>query len=364
MLPVADLVQQQADLARTVRHDHVHVAVVVNVAERGAPTHFRQPEHGTGAMGHVLELPHAQITDQQVRLLKGKRIVGSERVQVLRHPPVHSEDVQPAVVVVVEPACAESSVREGHEPDARPRALFLEQPGAVVDVEGAPLPAELGDEKILVAIVVEVAGVHPHVGADRTRGTERRTRQERHILEGPIALVDPQLVFPLVVGDEDVDPPVAVEIRSRHTERRPERSRHAGTGGDVGERPVLAVSVEPIRLGAVPLGWAVVWQPRIGKAVDVPVDAVNEVVTHEEIEPPIAVEIHERRRDTPSGVGRAARARHVGKRPVAVVPEQLIRPEVRQVQIHAAVVVVIPCSDAHAISARVETAPIGDVGEP
>ena len=59
-------------------------------------------------------------------------------------------------------------------------------------------------------------------------GTQRGARQERHVLEGAVALVDPQLVFLLVVGDEDVDPPVAVEIGGRHAERRPERPRHAG----------------------------------------------------------------------------------------------------------------------------------------
>ena len=61
---------------------------------------------------------------------------------------------------------------------------------------------------------------------------------------------------------------------------------------------------------------------------------------------------------------RCRSSRHVGKRAVAVVPEQLIRSEVRQVEVDAAVVVEVPCRDAHPIPARVDAAPLGHVGEP
>ncbi len=69
-------------------------------------------------------------------------------------------------------------------------------------------------------------------------------RQERRILERAVALVDPQLVRLAVVGDVDVDPPVAVEIGRRHTQRGAELGRQSGARRHIGERSVAVVVVQ------------------------------------------------------------------------------------------------------------------------
>ena len=50
------------------------VAVVVDVAEGGAATHFRELEDGARSIGHVLEPPVAEIAEQLLSLLQRERI--------------------------------------------------------------------------------------------------------------------------------------------------------------------------------------------------------------------------------------------------------------------------------------------------
>ena len=90
------------------------------------------------------------------------------------------------------------------------------------------------------------------------RGVDRGAGQQRRVLERAVVLVDPQLVGLAVVGDVDVDPAVAVEVGGRDAERRPERAADQGAAGDVGERAVALVVIEPARLRAVAAGRTVV----------------------------------------------------------------------------------------------------------
>ena len=98
-------------------------------------------------------------------------------------------------------------------------------------------------------------------------------------------------------------------------------------------------------------------------APDVSRDAVIQVVSDEEVQPSVSIDVHEGRRDAPSGARGATLLRHVGERAVTVVAEQLVRSEVGDVEIDAAIVVEIAGRHAHAISARVDPAPGGHVGE-
>ena len=106
-------------------------------------------------------------------------------------------------------------------------------------------------------------------------------------------LVDPELVRLSVVGDVDVDPPVAVEVGRRHAERRSERASDQGFGRDILERAVPAVVIEAAGLRTVTVRRAVVALSRDAQAVKVVFEAVVEIVAHEQIEPAVAVVVDE-----------------------------------------------------------------------
>ena len=95
------------------------------------------------------------------------------------------------------------------------------------------------------------------------------------------------------------------------------RARH------VLERAVAAVVIQPVRLRAIAVRRAVVVLPGHRQAVDVAVDAVEQVVADEEIEPAVAVVVDERRRHAPAvGIADAGLRGDVGERAVAVVVQQ------------------------------------------
>src|SRR5438552_3331590 len=78
---------------------------------------------------------------------------------------------------------------------------------------------------------------------------------------------------------------------------------------------------------------------------------------------PIAIEIEEHGRHAPAAVARAAGDRDVGERSIAVVVKELVRSELRQVDVRAAVAVVIADRDAHPVAAAVQPALVRDIGE-
>ena len=123
---------------------------------------------------------------------------------------VDREDVKPAVVVEVEPQRAESRIGEAPGPEPRYRTPILEQSGSIVDVQRIGLVDQMGHKQVFVAVGIEVASIDAHAGLRNPPVIQRDTCQDRHVSEGAVLLVDPQLVLLTIVGDIDVDPPVGV----------------------------------------------------------------------------------------------------------------------------------------------------------
>ena len=96
---------------------------------------------------------------------------------------------------------------------------------------------------------------------------------------------------------------------------------------------------------------AVVPLARHAEASVVLLDAVLQVIAHEQIEPAIAVVVDERRGHRECRRIRAAALRHVAEAPVAVVSEHLVWSEVRQVHIDAAIIVEVARRHPHAVAA-------------
>ena len=70
----ADVVDEQPRRTIVVAHHDVHVAVVVDVAERRAAADLRELKHRAGPRGGVLELPVAKIVKQLFPLMQRKRV--------------------------------------------------------------------------------------------------------------------------------------------------------------------------------------------------------------------------------------------------------------------------------------------------
>ena len=68
MSAAADVVDEQPDWSAVIRHHDIRVAVVVDIAERGAATDVVLLEDRAGLLGDVRELPVAKIAEQPLGL--------------------------------------------------------------------------------------------------------------------------------------------------------------------------------------------------------------------------------------------------------------------------------------------------------
>ena len=131
-----------------------------------------------GARRHVFEGAVAAIAVEAVRQpledarvavdVDPPRLVSAGRILVRR--PLHvidDQEIEAAVVVVVEPAAADGEVAAG---DARGLRDVLESPVAAIAIE--LIGAHAGHEQIDMAVVVEVAGRCP----DRVAGAGKAGR--------------------------------------------------------------------------------------------------------------------------------------------------------------------------------------------
>ena len=159
---VADIIDEQSDPSVVVAHQHVHVAVVVDIAEGGPAAYLGQLEHRASPVGDLLEPPVGEIAEQLFSLVQRKRIVRARKRLDSLHRSVDRQEVQPAVVVKVEPGGPETGVRETEGTQSRTRTLFFKDAGSVVDKEITPLTPQFGHEQVFVPIVVEIARVHTH----------------------------------------------------------------------------------------------------------------------------------------------------------------------------------------------------------
>src|SRR5207244_7245098 len=101
MGPVAVVVDEETRWAVEICNDDVGVAVVVDVTEGRPAAGCEDPEGGAGLVGDICELAVPGIAKQEIALLERKRVVPSSLLAMQR--PVHGQDVEPAVVVEVDP---------------------------------------------------------------------------------------------------------------------------------------------------------------------------------------------------------------------------------------------------------------------
>ena len=219
------------------------------------------------------------------------------------------------------------------------------------------------DEEVVVAVAVEVPGVHAHPGLRGAVEGEGGAAIEGHLAERTVPVVQPEEVLHLVVGHEEVDPPVPVQVGGHHPQAVAALAEDPGVGGDVLEGPVPAVAHQAVGEGGEGARAAVV-EPALHREAGL-VDGEREVhvAGHKEVQAPVAVEVQEGRARRPAGVVGPRLRRHVAEGAVAEVAEELVGPEAGHVEVRPTVAVVVARGHALAVAAGRDPARRGDVGE-
>jgi hypothetical protein len=186
------------------RHHDVEEAVAAQVPEGRAALVAEGGEVRPQLLRDVLEAPALEVAEHRVAL-------GAVRGQVV-DVAVRRVDVLPAVVVVVdEPvAPAREAEAQAHHPGGR-RGVEKPLP-PVVPEESPHLHHQVVAEDVHAAVVVVVLGVRPHPGDGRALVVVVDVPGRGLLRKGPVAAVQVEEVGLGVVGDEDVHPPVVVEV--------------------------------------------------------------------------------------------------------------------------------------------------------
>ena len=131
---------------------------------------------------------------------------------------VRDKQIDPAVVVVIEKLRAPADVRQTHRRDLRGVRKIGERVFAVVMIKRVVFVGEVGDEDVELAVVIVVAGGHAHAALLAAVFIDRGARSEPDLFKRAVAFVAVMKIRRRVVGDEDIDQAVVVEVAGEHAE--------------------------------------------------------------------------------------------------------------------------------------------------
>src|SRR5207248_2500400 len=150
---------------------------------------------------------------------------------------------------------------------------------------------QMRHEQIRAAAAAQIAERDPHIRLRVAYGVVRDVRDQCSFLERAVALIDPEVICPPVVRNEDVDPAVAVEIRADDSQSAAWLRAQTALGRNVlvASPPAVAAApaiAEQARRSPLKLVGVAVVRPSVAFVAD-PRRIVIDVSDNDEIEPSV-----------------------------------------------------------------------------
>ena len=359
--PVAAIghdVVQHIRRAIAVDHDDVDAAVVVDVAERRGPAGVSKRFGGPAARLDLAEFPIHPAAKQQVRL--SVRIV---RVALVlpHHPAVGFIQIEKPIVVKILPTQAKAGEAAADRRQTRCRGAVLEI-STTVSIQRIGFGAEISDQQIQIAIVIEVFGGDAHARLGHALQIRSASIGQGHVFK-MCAVIEPELVVHAVVGDEDVDAVIAIEIAAHHAQAGAETGVNLHRVGDVGEGSVAVVAIQGVGKRRLIVGGAAIVVAAEVRAIQFGRRRPGQIIADVQIQIAIAVVIEESGARSPTRVVNTGHVREIDEMAGALVSQQNVPPDAGDVQIDIAIVVVIARGHPHAVAADIGAAAGGNVLE-
>jgi hypothetical protein len=164
---------------------------------------------------------------------------------------------------------------------------------------------EVSDEQIECAVAIHVRNADSHIACSLAHRIEGHSARDRFIAERAVPLIHPEPVRFAIIGDEDVGPAVAFEVRANHAESWPGENCQSACGGHIFKRhPGTLASAVVVKLGDGPrrkgLRPAIVVLAGFVEARAIRI--VFDVVCHHQVEPAVPIVIEEAGRDGPQRI--------------------------------------------------------------
>ena len=272
--------------------------------------------------------------------------------------PIDEQQILPSVVVVIEKSIAKPHKRHSGHRHSDPVADVGEIPFSVIIEDQVIIVGKIRDRQIKVTVVLIVAGGNSHIRDLAAVPVHREAAQIALIVECAVAFVDVQKVRRRIVGHHQVRLAVPIDIHEEHAETVITVGvADPGLFAHVGERAVAVVMKQMVVLSLKSARTAHHVRPAIlaqrafdgiGACNGRVMEVVADVAGHKKVQPAIPVVVSEGGAGViDNHVGGAAVERDAGlfryirECPVVVIVVQAVLPQIGDVEIGPAIVVIV-----------------------
>jgi hypothetical protein len=196
--------------------DDVEIAIVVEIAERGAPANFWFGKSRARLGSDVPELSASGIYDPGVQKKMRRlliRDIASDVSDSVVNVTVHHQQIQKSIQVGIEEEATEAEAAAGDPAYLRHRCPIRIDAFAAPSVEANHFVVEVGDGNPRHPGVLVIGHIYAHAGASFSVVAERDSGFDGHVSKGAIVIVPVEFVGLGIVGDKQIRPAVLVVIQ-------------------------------------------------------------------------------------------------------------------------------------------------------
>src|ERR1700761_1124112 len=161
---------------------------------------------------------------------------------------IGDHDIRPTIIVVVHERCTKPSKRLCRDVEPSQGAGILELPALTkVMIKRCFLPGKMSDKDIFAPGAVDICDIDAHTRFGRSIDIYRNASLKRFVAKGTVLLVDPQLIGIAVIGNEEIWPAIAVQVRGNHSEAIANGLGYSRLDRDILEHSISQIMIEDAR---------------------------------------------------------------------------------------------------------------------
>src|SRR5438105_7355726 len=158
---------------------------------------------------------------------------------------VVKKEVRGSVVVVVKKLQSPPAHQSRNLSDTIRNSHVIERFIAIVVIKGVHLPIHVGNKQVHPAVLVVIRRIHAHPGAWPPLGAVTNVGLQAYFLELPVTAINKQKIRHRIIGNEQVHPPVVIDVAGHDTPSLAEGLRNPRFAAHVGKSTVAVVVKQP-----------------------------------------------------------------------------------------------------------------------
>src|SRR5712691_3227003 len=199
IIGIATIVAQQLRPTIQIVDNNIDIAVIIQVAEDGAPSYTLLQKRSAELRGHFGKRPVTVIPVNEIALAEGWQL----GIDVA----IDDKQVHPTIVVIVKEHGSPTHVRKTYRGDFSSVGNVGERIVAVIMVERVVVVVEISYEQVEPPVVVVVTRRYAHASLFAAVLVDCGARRKSDLLERAVPVIVVEEIRDRVVGDKDINQP-------------------------------------------------------------------------------------------------------------------------------------------------------------